>query len=123
MKKSLVVNVTLHDSLKGVVQSLLCEVKGPRDLEGMFAIMNNWFPGNGASYTRFMRAQAWTLGQLLSYLSWQTLYLGGGIDHDAFAEEWRIVAPLFAQRVSVQQLSAALDTETDVQTRAAALEF
>jgi len=121
--KSIVVNVTLRDSLKGVVQSLLREGKGPRDMTGMLAIMDNWQPGGAETYTHFMRAQPWTLGQLLSHLNWQTVYLNGDIDHGAFAQEWPVVAPLFKTLVTVQQLSAVLDAPTDVPTRAAALEF
>lgn len=123
-KRTFTVRVTLTNSLKGVVQQILREDLGPRDLDGMWATLA--LRGSDETHSAFMRRVEWALGPLLSYLQWQTRFLNGDLDPDAFEDEWALVRPLIARLVSITQLHEMCsvgDTPPDMQTRAAALEF
>lgn len=123
-KHTFIARVTLRNTLKGVVQQILREDLGPRDLDGMWATLA--LRGADETHSSFMHRVEWALGPLLSYLQWQTRYLNGDLDLDAFEQEWALVRPIIAALVDVTQLHAMCsvsDTPPDVRTRASALEF
>jgi len=89
---------------KAIVRELLRQNVGPRDYAGRDAMWLRWWAvldREGYVHSRFvkwMRSQDWTLGEMLSYLEYQVIYLNGDVDEEAFANEWAIVRPIFKQQ-------------------------
>lgn len=92
----MLVEVKNKPTYKEIVMTLLRESKGPRDHELMQQIMAdapalecNLVPSEWAqAFKRFMYDQEWTLGAILSYLSWHGLYLNGEICLEGFEGVW-----------------------------------
>jgi len=103
------VKVTETD-LQGIVKRMIEDVVGPRDLDLMWELIDDWEPGNGKqTFNQYVKAQDWTLGAALSFLSYQCRYWSGGIDTAEWSVMWRAFRPVFERLTNVQTLIREFD--------------
>lgn len=109
---------------KAIVREMLRQNVGPRDYEGRDAMWLDWWDildHEGYSYKRFskwVRSQDWTLGEMMSYLEYNVVYLNGNVDEAEFAKEWAIVKPVFDKLQLLDPAWIAQVTDGDTRTRA-----
>jgi hypothetical protein len=118
-------------SPKAIVRELLHTGKGPRDTDGMNAVLDEWLNGNPTgNFLNYCRRQSWTLGQVLSLLDYQCCYIfvadeDDWMDAEEFEQMWHIFQPIIKKQglLDVEKAVAELTIPLpDAQTRAAALE-
>ncbi len=91
---------------KAIVRHLLTTNIGPRNPQGRDAILASWWDQcSDQLFDQFMREQDWTLGEILSYMEWQTVYISGEIDEQAYAAEWATVKQIFDHLLTPAQIA------------------
>lgn len=97
--------VRINDrSPKAAVRDLLKTGQGPRDFDGMIAVLDEWLndsPTARRTFPAYCKRQSWTLGQVLSFLEYQCSWIfGEGVDSAEFEALW----PAFQQVIKTQEL-------------------